>query len=192
MDVTGGPVTGISLSDVLPASLNFVGYGTTPSGAVTVSWNSSTRTLGWSFGSALAPGVYTITYQVQVGSNPQASVITNNAQLTYNGLTTPKTTSVNVTLASATPLIYPNPLKDQGPVNLEVVLSKPQDSLSVKVFTTAFRKVYEDKVQSVPGGMFLYGLDPSRFKGAAGANGLYYVVITTPSNRWVLKLLVTR
>lgn len=164
----------------------------TPAGAVTVSWNSSTRTLGWSFGSALTPGVYTITYQAQVSANPQQSVMTNNAQLTYNGISTPKTTSVNIALALATPLIYPNPLKDKGPVNLQVVLSKPQDSLSVKVFTTAFREVYKDTVLSVPSGMFLYGLDPDRFKGATGANGLYYVVITTPSNRWILKLLVTR
>ena len=140
----------------------------------------------------LAPGTYSISYQAQVDSGAQpGTVLTNGAQLTYNGLTSPKTTSVEVTMATMGPVLFPNPVKGRDPVSLRVVFGKTQDDVSIKVFTTAFRKVYDDTVKSVPEGIFLYGLDPDHFKGSA-ANGLYYVEVKTPSNRWISKLLVLR
>ena len=95
-------------------------------------------------------------------------------------------------MAMTAPVLFPNPLKNNGPVNLQVVFGKTQDYVTVKVFTTAFRKIYDDTVKSVPVGTFLYGLDPDHFRGSVAANGLYYVVISTPSNRWVSKLLIFR
>jgi fimbrial isopeptide formation D2 family protein len=189
LNVTGGPVVNISVSDVLPTHLNLVGFGSVPAGGST-SWNLSTRTATWTF-SSLAPGTYTITYQAQVDSAAQqGTVLTNNAQLTYNGLASPKVSSVNLSMAMTAPTLYPNPVKGTGPANLQVVFSQRQDFVTIKVFTTAFRKVYDDTVKSVPVGTFLYALDPDHFKGSAAANGLYYVVITTPSNKWVSKLLI--
>jgi len=191
LSVTGGAVSNVSVSDVLPAHLNLVGFGTTPLGGTT-GWSLSTRTATWTF-PTLAPGTYSITYQVQVDSAaPQGTVLTNNAQLTYNGLVSPKVSSVNVSMAMTAPTLYPNPLKGAGSANLQVVFSQTQDFVTIKVFTTAFRKVYDDTVKSVPVGTFLYTLDPGHFKGSVAANGLYYVVITTPSNKWVSKLLIFR
>jgi len=191
LNVFGGPVTNISLTDILPVPMNLVGFGSVPPGATT-SWNAGTRTLGWSI-PTLAVGTYSITYQVQITSAPQeGQVLTNNAQLTYNGLSVPKTTSVNVAMAATAPVLYPNPIKDGGPALLQVVLAQPQSELELKVFTTAFRKVYADKVQNLPAGAFQYALDPARFEGGEAANGFYYVLVTTPSNRWILKLLITR
>jgi hypothetical protein len=83
-------------------------------------------------------------------------------------------------------------LKGPGPVTLSVVFSNPHDYVTVKVFTTAFRKVFENTSRFVPAGTFDFSLNPDDFKGAAGANGLYYVLITTPSNRWISKLLILR
>ena len=122
----------------------------------------------------------------------QGTVLTNNAQLTYNGLVSPKISSVNVTMAMTAPTLYPNPIKGVGSANLQVVFGQTQDFVTIKVFTTAFRKVYDDTLKSVPTGTFLYSLDPDNFKGSRAANGLYYVVITTPSNKWVTKLLIFR
>src|SRR5581483_2071214 len=99
---------------------------------------------------------------------------------------------VDVVMAATAPILYPNPIKDPGPAILRIVLAQPQENLGVKVFTTSFRKVYEDKVLNLPAGAFQYALDPARFEGGAAANGLYYVLITTPSNRWILKLLIIR
>lgn len=192
VDVTGGPVSNVSITDILPAPLSLVGFGNVPPGGVT-SWNATTKTLGWSSSSPIPPGIYTITYQAQVTATPhQGSVMTNHAQLSYSGLTSPKTATVDVALAMTAPVLYPNPLRDNGLATLQVVLNKPQEYLTVKVFTTAFRKVFADTVKTVPSGIFLYGLDTSRFQGSTAANGLYYVVITTPSNRWNLKLLILK
>ncbi|HVZ80436.1 MAG TPA: hypothetical protein VHE12_06480 [bacterium] len=191
VNVVGGPAFNLSITDVLPAGLELAGFGIAPPGGVT-SWNPSTRTIGWTF-PVLNPGSYLITYQatVDAGDLP-GQVLTNNAQMDYAGAPALVTSSVNVVLAATRPVFYPNPVRDQGPTTLQVILAQPQSSLEVKVFTTSFRKVYGDKVQNLPAGVFQYALDPTRFEGGTAANGLYYVLVTTPSNRWMLKLLITR
>ena len=45
LDVTGDPVTNLSVTDVLPAAMDLVGFGSTPPGGVN-SWNASLKTLG--------------------------------------------------------------------------------------------------------------------------------------------------
>lgn len=92
----------------------------------------------------------------------------------------------------ATPILYPNPLKGPGTVTLAVYFSNPHDYVTVKVFTTAFRKIYENTSHFVPAGTFDFTLNPDDFKGATGANGLYYVLVTTPSNRWISKLIILK
>jgi uncharacterized repeat protein (TIGR01451 family) len=191
VDVTGGPVTNVSLTDVLPSGLGLVGFGIAPPGGVT-SWNPSTRTLGWSFPS-LTVGTYVMTYQASVdpGDLP-GQVLTNGAQMTYSGAALPVTSSVNVVLASTAPILYPNPVKDPGPITLQLALNQPESEIDLKVFSVSFRKVYEDKVRNLPAGAFQYALDPARFEGGTAANGLYYVLVRTPSNHWVLKLIIIR
>ena len=191
LTVSNGSVAGVTVTDVLPGQLDLVGFGSTPPGGVT-SWNASTKTLSWTF-SSLPVGNYTITYQAQVTSAADSgSIITNQAQLAYSGLASPKTTSVNVAVAQTSPSLYPNPVRGGDPAQLQIPLNQPQDYLTVKVYTTAFRKVYEDTVKTVPAGVFIYGLDTTRFDGGPAANGLYYVVITTPSNRWTSRLLILK
>lgn len=187
--VSGGPVTNVVVTDVLPAPLSFVGFGSTPPGGVISYWNPSTATLSWSF-APLNPGTYIISYQTQVGSDPQPPVMTNNAQLIYNGLANPKTTAVTVVLGNPRPIFYPNPIRGDGPANLQIAFNQAQDHVGIKVYTTAFRKVYEDNIRSVPQGTFLYDLEVNNFKGGRASNGLYYLEVTTPSNRWVIKLLI--
>jgi uncharacterized repeat protein (TIGR01451 family) len=189
--VTGNPVGAVTVTDVLPNYLDFIGFGTVPLGGA-YSWDPTTRTLGCVFPS-LSVGSHMVSYQAQVDASvPQGTILTNNAQLSYPGLLSPKTASVNVEVPLNVPVLYPNPIRDDGPANLQMIFGETERSVSVKVFTTAFRKVYEDTIQSVPQGLFTYGLDTTRFKGSRAANGLYYVVISTPSNRWVLKILIEK
>ena len=75
---------------------------------------------------------------------------------------------------------------------MTVSFDKPHDYVTVKVYTTAFRMVYENTSRFVPAGVFGFDLDPGQFKGSSSANGLYYVVVTTPSNRWISKLLILK
>jgi len=91
----------------------------------------------------------------------------------------------------ATPALYPNPLKEDGPVHLELPLDQPHDYVNVRIFTTAFRKIYEYNSNFVPAGVFELDLDPGQFKGPA-ANGFYYLVIDIPGHRWIVKLLILR
>lgn len=93
--------------------------------------------------------------------------------------------------ANPTPGLYPNPVGGSGITRLLIGFDKPHDYVTVKVFTTAFRKVFEDSVNYVSAGNFQLTLNTSQFHGQA-ANGIYYVVVTTPTNRWVLKMLVLR
>src|SRR5208282_464214 len=113
---------------------SLVAFGNTPLFGVTA-WNASTQTATWSFPS-LVPGTYLISYQTQVGSGGKpGTVITNSAQLTYNGLATPKNASVDVTFTGlgAPPSFYPNPIKGDGSANLEVVFDKTQNQVNIKV-----------------------------------------------------------
>lgn len=191
LNVTGGGVGGVTVVDVLPNYLDFIGFGTVPLGGAYI-WDPTTRTLVCAF-STIAPGAYGISYQAQVdAAAPPGTTLTNNVQLTYAGLAVAKTASVNVEVPLNVPVVFPNPLKGPGPTNLQVVFPETENFVTIKVFTTAFRKVYEDTIQSVPQGTFTYGLDPDHFKGSRAANGLYYAVISTPSHRWVLKILIEK
>ncbi len=111
---------------------------------------------------------------------------------TVSGTLTPNVTQTTTVVVIPTPILFPNPLKGPGTVTLSVSLTNPHDYLTVKVFTTAFRKVYENTSHFVPAGIFNFSLDPSGFIGESGANGLYYVVVTTPTNRWISKLLILK
>lgn len=92
----------------------------------------------------------------------------------------------------AQPVLYPNPVRDGGPATLLVQFNTPHDFVTVKVFTTAFRKVFENTVTFTTPGPFTCVLDTGNFKGSPAANGLYYVLVTTPSDRWISKLLILR
>ena len=97
LNVPVGPVMGVTVSDVLPSYLSFQSYGAVPAGGTTFAPNG--QILMWSFPS-LPVGTTTLTYQAQVSNYvPQGTILTNNAQVTYAGLTSPKKASVNVAMA---------------------------------------------------------------------------------------------
>jgi hypothetical protein len=89
--------------------------------------------------------------------------------------------------------MFPNPITGGNGTTLQIFFNEPHDYVTVKLYTIAFRKIYEDQVNFAPAGNFIYYIDPGKFKGgSAVGNGVYYVVITTPTNRWMVKLLVLR
>jgi hypothetical protein len=69
------------------------------------------------------------------------------------------------------------------------------DQAQVKIFTTAFRKIYEDDTLPTAVGQAQYTLDWGK-AGLNPANGLYYVVLCFKSGGaetyQVMKLLVLR
>jgi len=90
----------------------------------------------------------------------------------------------------SSPILYPNPIRGNGPVQFQVEFQSPHDYVTVRIFTTAFRKIYETQDKNVPAGVYIKDL--VGFHLSDIANGIYYVVITTPTERWIDKLLILR
>ena len=91
------------------------------------------------------------------------------------------------TVGSTVPVLYPNPV--EGPT-VTIYVPGVNGKVTVQVFTTAFRMVISQGPEALPvsGTITL----PLTAGGAPLANGLYYVVVTTPEARTVLKMIVLR
>jgi hypothetical protein len=91
--------------------------------------------------------------------------------------------------------LYPNPVTGSQPINFNYNVTGPVDQVKVKIFTLAFRKIYEDDTLSTTVGSDKYSLDLNK-AGLNIANGLYYVVLyfktNGSENHQVMKLLVQR
>jgi hypothetical protein len=87
-------------------------------------------------------------------------------------------------------VLYPNPTHGQ-PVSLEMPGLISSTTIKVEVFTLAFRKVQEKTETISPASPWIV-VQPVDKANTTLSNGLYYVVLNTPSKRIVLKLLVLR
>ena len=85
------------------------------------------------------------------------------------------------------PVLFPNPAAGS---QTHLALPASFDT-RVRIFTTSYRLVREIKVGATAAGAILT-LDLSDKEGAAFANGVYYVVVTTENSRWAGKMLVLR
>ncbi len=97
---------------------------------------------------------------------------------THTFTSTPTPTKTFLPLPdSRHPLIYPNPLRDQSPLQIFVPFTGTAD-VTVKVFTTTFRMIGEKTFRAVPAGESVE-LSTNDSWGKALSNGLYYIVVTT-------------
>ncbi len=90
------------------------------------------------------------------------------------------------------PVLYPNPARgSQVSLMIPSTLDGPGD-VKVRIFTTGYREVREWNFSNVEPGSSL-ALDLLDKTGASLSNGLYYLLVTTPTgDRAVVKLLVLR
>ena len=116
---------------------------------------------------------------------------TPTATPTATATVTPTATPIILTVTIGDP--YPNPISGSGPILIPVTVPTGSTARWV-VFTTGFRKIYEN-TQSVSGN---YGKLPWNLRdawGTAVANGLYYiqVQVTGPTvGSRVLKVMVVK
>jgi len=68
----------------------------------------------------------------------------------------------------------------------------PQAWVRVAVFTTAYRKIVEWSYLNIASGEWSVPLDPRDRRGAPLSAGIYYLVVTTPTRRYVLPLILLR
>jgi len=81
-------------------------------------------------------------------------------------------------------VVYPNPWNGTDPLKLHVVLLG-SGTVKVKLFTPAFRKVWQGDFEGLPAGNNELILNLPRV-----ANGIYYLIVEAPGTRWIIKLLV--
>jgi hypothetical protein len=94
---------------------------------------------------------------------------------------------------------YPNPWpgKDNptAPLQFNYLNSGQEGQVALKVYTLAFRKVFEDDGLAAAPGSYTYVMDWTRVHGTL-ANGLYYFVIETKKgsnpDRKIMKVLIAR
>ncbi len=185
LSVPTGPVNNVQVTDVIPAYLSFVGFVSVPSGGMTA-FNPATKTLTVTFPS-LAAGTYTLTYQAQVTSFvPQGVVITNNAQLTYSGLATPKTASVNVTMATGFE-VHIAVYNEAGELIKEVWTQQlSQAILSFNIATQPSITSLHGQVYVVWNGQQIATWDGTNSIGDPVTNGNYYVKVDNVDNLGVV------
>ncbi len=112
--------------------------------------------------------------------------------------TTPTPTPVTSQSPTATPfsqgsapVIYPNPWRGQDLAKVQLWL-KEAGPVRMGIFTSSFRKVADRTYPNLPAGPQKLGLDLKDSRGDSLADGLYYVVVKTPSGRDTAKLLILR
>jgi hypothetical protein len=92
-------------------------------------------------------------------------------------------------------LPFPNPNDGKEPLTFYYRLDKPADKVQLKVYTTAFRKLYENADVPAEAGVHLYTLRWDR-TGLNLANGLYYLVLIrkegSEETRETMKLIIRR
>jgi hypothetical protein len=89
------------------------------------------------------------------------------------------------------PVLYPNPVSGPGPVTIQLPNYPGSEVVTIQVFTTAFRMVNSLPPKSETGGSHVT-LPLTDRKGAPLADGLYYVLVTSPAGKSIVKLLILR
>ncbi len=90
------------------------------------------------------------------------------------------------------PLPYPNPATGPGDISVLIPLGRPAGSLSLSLFTTAFRKINEIEYKDLPAGGVVLSLPTKDKYGVNLANGLYYLVVKTKAGKSVGKLIIAK
>ncbi len=93
-------------------------------------------------------------------------------------------------IAPDKPVLYPNPVRDEGPVKIQLNLLGTSD-VKLQIFTTSLRKVRDLTIPQVAKGLEI-SLDLVDKANVGLSNGLYFIVVTTQRGRSIHKLLVLR
>jgi hypothetical protein len=202
VSVFNSTATNVAYTDSFASGLNFTGYTSTAGGS------ASGSTINWT---SLPAGSYAITLTGTI--NPNASgILPNNSSLSYTG-GGPISTSASVTVIGLTatptatpsptatavisvpvtePIPYPNPAKTNGPISVSVSFGQATGPVHLEIFTTAFRKVQDINEGLVNAGSYTFSLNLADKDSIPLANGLYYLVVSTPNGRAIGKILVLR
>jgi uncharacterized repeat protein (TIGR01451 family) len=136
--VVSSSVNSVTVMDTLPANMSFVSFISSPPGTVSV-YVPSTSLLEWT-NPTLALGNYQFTYQTKVDDSFVCGLpIVNLAQLNYQGLATPLTSSVTVKTLACDFTVRVGVYNEAGELVKMVLvelLSEPVNSIDLKATNT--------------------------------------------------------
>jgi hypothetical protein len=186
----------------------------------TIAANNGTATyqVVVNFSNSVGTGSYPFSISGAAGTNGQPVLfsglpVTGSTVTIVAATPTPSSTPNFTTTSTATatppavstPAIFPNPSNGTQPVTVAVTLNQPSDTLTVQIFTVAFRKVQDNVVSTSSPGVqaslsagtaaktWYVPLSLNDKWGTPLASGLYYVLISNHSGyRSVSKLLLLR
>ncbi|HVM33461.1 MAG TPA: glycosyl hydrolase family 8 [bacterium] len=194
--ITTSTATNVSYGASLPTGLNFTGFTSTAGGS------ASGATLTWP---SLGPGIYNIDFTANIDPTATGYLATTSSfsftgggpLVQSSGITvvvlTPTPTQTPIVSVPVTdPIPYPNPSTGNGPVSVSVSFGQPTGPVHLQIFTTAFRMVQDINEGPVNAGAQSFSLNLVDKDSIPLANGLYYVVISTPNGRSIGKILVLR
>jgi hypothetical protein len=102
------------------------------------------------------------------------------------------TVTATESVVLSNPIPFPNPVTGPGPVQVNVHLQQPASWLTLKVYTVSFRLVETETFRDVPAGPRDLALELKDRWGKSLANGVYYILATTPQGHAIGKSLITR
>jgi hypothetical protein len=211
LTITGGAAQNGVLTQTLPAGLTVTGFITGPSGVVSgnqITWNLSSLPVGTTqleisvdVDSSAAGGTNLVSQGTLTYTGGSAS--SNSASVSVTAFTPTSTASVAPTLTftptppastggvTNPPVLFPNPITGPGPVTIQLPNYSGSGIVTIQVFTTAFRMVNSLPPKSEAGGSDVT-LPLTDRKGDPLADGLYYVLVTSPAGKSIVKLLILR
>ena len=178
--VSGGSANGIVITDTLPANVTYQGpLGSTPAGLPAPVYNSAISQLVWIL-PALAPRNYQLSYSTKVNDLvPAGTTITNNAQLTYPGLSAPLTSSTTVTVLGQYTVkigVY-NEAGELVKTILTQQFSQPINVVTLNGTVITSLNGANNAVQIYYKGTFIGQWDGTTSSGDPATNGVYHIKI---------------
>jgi len=175
LTVTGSTAQNVQVTDLLPSHLYSITVDPVPAGGTETTSGSN---LTWSWAS-LPPGTYSLTYHGVVDNSVHVGdVLTNKAQVTYVGQSSPKTSSVSIPLAELY-VVKVGVYNESGELvkQLSVTeLSSAVDSLSSSNPTITS---LEGSVAVAVNGQQLAAWDGTTQNGMPASNGKYTLQVSS-------------
>lgn len=177
--VSGMPVSGMVVTDTLPANMTFTALESAPAGT-TDSFNVSTSQLLWNL-PPLPPGSYQLTYQTKVNNFVAAgTVITNNAQGTYGGYAGILRSSVPVTVQGQY-TVKVNVYNAAGEIVKTILVtrfSQPINAITLSTTNVIMALHGAGSTISIYDGGYLIGVwDGTNNDGSPVSNGAYEIKV---------------
>ena len=170
-----GQANSVVVTDLLPNYLTFEGFGPVPAGVNLPTYVNNTLT--WTL-AVMPANPVTLTFQAQLASfEPQGTVITNTAQLTYASLSTPKKASVSMTMATNY-TVHIGVYNEAGELIKQIAVQElSQEVTSFTIFQQPTITTLNGKVFVEVNGQAIASWDGTNQNGDPVLNGSYYVKV---------------